>query len=105
MLNQLKSQKGISVIVVAAGLTAFLGFLALVVDLGMLYSARSDASKAADAASLAGAKYFIDQGALPTSLSQSMKDDAKAHAKAIGSQNKIRGVNIQPQRSSLTIQT
>jgi hypothetical protein len=28
-------------------------------------------------------------------LQKQLKDDAKAHAKAIGSQNKIRGVNVQ----------
>ena len=75
----------------AAGLTAFLGFLAIVLDLGMLYAARSDAQKAADAASLAGAKYFLDQGSLPTTLTQPMRDESKAYAKAIGAQNAIRG--------------
>jgi hypothetical protein len=72
-----------------------LGFLALVIDLGMLYAARSDAAKAADAASLAGAKYFLDQGTLPAAISQPMKDDSKAMAKAVAGQNKIRGVSVQ----------
>ena len=90
-----KPEKGVSVVIVAAGLTAFLGFLAIVLDLGMLYAARSDAQKAADAASLAGAKYFIDQGSLPTVLTQAMRDEAKAYAKAIGTQNSIRGGTIQ----------
>ena len=62
----------------------------------MLYAARSDAQKAADAASLAGAKYFLDQGSLPTTLTQAMRDESKAYAKAIGTQNSIRGGTIQP---------
>ncbi|PYV84765.1 MAG: hypothetical protein DMG05_23980 [Acidobacteria bacterium] len=95
MSSRWKSEQGVSVIIVAAGLTAFLGFLALVIDLGMLYAARGDAHKAADAAALAGAKYFIDQGTLPSSLSQTDKNNARAFAKAIGSENKIRGANIQ----------
>ena len=52
MSSRWKSEQGVSVIIVAAGLTAFLGFLALVIDLGMLYAARGDAHKAADAAAL-----------------------------------------------------
>jgi len=94
MCNRSNRDKGISVIIVAAGLTTFIGFLALVVDLGMLFASRSDAQKAADAAALAGARYFIDQGSMPTTLSQTMRDESKAFAKAIGAQNKIRGVNI-----------
>jgi hypothetical protein len=95
-MKKQKREKGVSVIIVAAGLTSFLGFLAIVLDLGMLYAARSDAQKAADAAALAGAKYFIDQGSLPTVLTQTMRDEAKAFAKAVGSQNSIRGGTIQP---------
>jgi len=96
MKSQKSAEGGVSVVIVAAGLTAFLGFLAIVLDLGMLYAARSDAQKAADAASLAGAKYFLDQGSLPTTLTQPMRDESKAYAKAVGSQNAIRGGNVQP---------
>jgi hypothetical protein len=95
MKSQKSAERGVSIIIVAAGLTTFLGFLAIVLDLGMLYAARSDAQKAADAASLAGAKYFLDQGSLPTTLTQTMRDESKAYAKAIGSQNTIRGGAIQ----------
>ena len=96
MKTQETAERGVSIVIVAAGLTAFLGFLAIVLDLGMLYAARSDAQKVADAASLAGAKYFLDQGSLPTSLTQSMRDESKAYAKAVGAQNAIRGGNVQP---------
>jgi len=96
MKSEKSVERGVSVVIVAAGLTAFMGFLAIVLDLGMLYAARSDAQKAADAASLAGAKYFLDQGSLPTTLTQTMRDESKAYAKAIGTQNSIRGGTIQP---------
>jgi hypothetical protein len=96
MRSQKTVEKGVSIVIVAAGMTAFLGFLAIVLDLGMLYAARSDAQKAADAASLAGAKYFLDQGSLPTTLTQTMRDESKAYAKAIGAQNAIRGGSVQP---------
>lgn len=102
MHKQQNSERGISVIMVAAGLTAFLGFLALVIDLGMLYSARSDAQKAADAAALAGAKYFIDQPTLPASLDSAIKDKSRAFAQAVGAENKIRGTAIQT--SEITVQ-
>jgi hypothetical protein len=96
MKTQQQTERGVSLIIVAAGLTAFLGFLAIVLDLGMVYAARSDAQKAADAASLAGAKYFLDQGSLPTTITQPMRDESKAYAKAVGAQNAIRGGNVQP---------
>src|SRR5262245_12484703 len=96
MKNHASREKGVSLIIVTAGLMTFLGFLAIVLDLGMVYAARSDAQKVADAASLAGAKYFLDQGSLPTTLTQSMRDEAKAFAKAVGAQNAIRGGSVQP---------
>ncbi|MCI0620940.1 MAG: pilus assembly protein TadG-related protein [Acidobacteria bacterium] len=96
MKSRESTERGVSLVIVAAGLTAFLGFLAIVLDLGMLYAARSDAQKAADAASLAGAKYFLDQGSLPTTLTTPMLNESKAYAKAIGAQNAIRGGNVQP---------
>ncbi len=101
MKKRWQREKGVSLVIVAAGLTAFIGFLALVIDLGMLYAARGDAQKAADAAALAGARYFIDQGTMPASLTSQMKDDSRAMAQAIGGQNKIRGTNIQP--SEITV--
>jgi hypothetical protein len=42
---------------------ALLGFLALAIDMGMLYVAHNDAQRAADAAALAGASAFMEQDA------------------------------------------
>jgi hypothetical protein len=55
-----KSERGSAIVFVAVTLPALLGFLALGIDLGMLFVARTDAQRAADAAALAGASAFID---------------------------------------------
>lgn len=54
------SERGSAIVFVAVTLPALLGFLALGIDLGMLFVARTDAQRAADAAALAGASAFID---------------------------------------------
>ena len=59
----LRSERGATLILVAVAMTALLGFLALAIDLGMLYTARADAQRAADAAALAGASAFLDNSA------------------------------------------
>ena len=101
MNKQQHAQRGISVIMVAAGLTAFLGFLALVIDLGTAHSARSDAQKAADAAALAGASTL---STVPTFLplcTMPLRHGPGLSA-TIGAENKIRGTAIQP--SEVTVQ-
>ena len=57
-MNTSKKQEGYVVIVVAALLAALTSFLALAVDIGVLYSARTSAQEVADAAALAGAFTF-----------------------------------------------
>ncbi|HJS42614.1 MAG TPA: pilus assembly protein TadG-related protein [Gemmatimonadales bacterium] len=54
------SERGAAIVFVGVTLPALLGFLALGIDLGMLFAARTDAQRAADAAALAGASAFID---------------------------------------------
>lgn len=55
-----KSERGATMVIVALSMAALFGFLALAIDLGMLYVAHSDAQRAADAAALAGASAFLD---------------------------------------------
>lgn len=59
-VTSIRSERGATMIVVAVAMTALLGFLALAIDLGMLYVAHSDAQRAADASALAGASAFLD---------------------------------------------
>jgi hypothetical protein len=57
-------KRGATLVFVAVAMGALFGFLALAIDLGMLFVAREDAQRAADAAALAGASAFLEnQGA------------------------------------------
>lgn len=53
---------GVSLVLVALSLVALLAAASLGIDLGLLYVARSEAQRAADAAALAGASAFVDSG-------------------------------------------
>lgn len=58
--TRVANQRGATLVFVTVALGAIFGFMALAIDLGMLYVARSDAQRAADAAALAGASAFLD---------------------------------------------
>lgn len=59
-----RGERGATLVFVAVAMGALFGFLALAIDLGMLFVARNDAQRAADAAALAGASAFLEyQGA------------------------------------------
>ena len=74
------SERGITLFMAAAGMFAMLGFIALAVDMGMLYTARADCQKVADAAALAGAKEaFLVPNSNPT---QAATDAAISAARA-----------------------
>jgi len=64
-MNNSKKQEGFVLVVVAIVLVALVGFLALAVDIGVLYSARTSAQGVADAAALAGAFTFINDTQSP----------------------------------------
>ncbi len=56
--HRLANRGGAVLVFVALGLVVFLGIAALAVDLGLLYLARGEAQRAADAAAHAGAGFF-----------------------------------------------
>ncbi len=64
-MNTSKKQEGFVIAVLAIVLLALVGFLALAVDIGVLYSARTSAQGVADAAALAGAFTFINDTKSP----------------------------------------
>src|SRR2546422_9515932 len=64
-MNTSKKQKGFVLVVLALLLVVLIGFLALAVDVGILYSARTSAQEVADAAALAGAFTFINDTQSP----------------------------------------
>ncbi|WP_202114630.1 pilus assembly protein TadG-related protein [Vreelandella zhuhanensis] len=53
-----KHQRGVSTVLVAVSLLVLLGFAALAIDVGNLYVARNELHNAADAGSLAGARFL-----------------------------------------------
>lgn len=53
-------ERGVTMITVAVSITALLAFAALAVDMGLIYTARTHAQHAADAAALAGAYTFLN---------------------------------------------
>jgi Flp pilus assembly protein TadG len=79
---------GYIIVTLAILLFVLLGFSALAVDLGMMYSARSSAQRAADAAALAGAFTFIVD---PTSPQPAT---ATQHAQQAAISNKILGADV-----------
>jgi hypothetical protein len=56
----LRDERGSVMVVVALAMTALLSMVALAVDVGMLFTARGEAQRVADAAALAGAASFIE---------------------------------------------
>jgi Flp pilus assembly protein TadG len=88
--TETRSEEGGFVLVaVAAVLVALVGFVALGVDVGMLYSARTSAQRIADAAALAGAFTFISDP-----LTADHNGTATQHATQIATSNSILGVPV-----------
>jgi hypothetical protein len=82
----LRDRRGAMLVMAAASLVAVMGALALAVDVGLLYTARGEAQKAADAAALAGAGSFLED---PDG------DAAKELAEEVGEQNIVRQESVQ----------
>lgn len=58
---KLLNRRGATLAVVAVSLVALLAIMSLAIDMGMMYSARNEAQRVADAAALAGASAFCDR--------------------------------------------
>ena len=80
-----KKDEGFVLVTVAVLLVALIGFVALAVDVGVLYGARTSAQEVADAAALAGAFTFINN---PTA---SQPATASNHALEVALNNSILG--------------
>jgi len=83
-----KDEKGVFLVAVALMLIALLAFVALAVDTGVLYSARTDAQEVADAAAMAGAFTFVNTPSLPQPAT------AATHALGIATANTVMGKAI-----------
>jgi len=86
------SQSGLSIFIVAVGLTLILAITGFAVDLANLYVARNEAQRAADSAALAGASEFVKagftSGLMPSSQVAPL---AAQQATQVGNQNLVIG--------------
>ena len=80
-----KKEEGWVLVTVAFALIAMVGFVALAVDVGMLYAARTSAQEVADAAALAGALTFINNPLAP------QPETAQEHALQVALNNEVMG--------------
>jgi hypothetical protein len=71
-------RRGATIVLLAVAGLALLGMLALAVDLGMAFTARSEAQRVADAAALAGGSAFLDVPG--TAAEQAARDRAYEYA-------------------------
>ncbi len=90
-------ERGSVMVIVALTAFALIGLLALGIDLGALFNARSEAQRAADAAALAGASAFLDQ---PRSQAPQVAED---RAIQYGTSNEIRKQPIAPADMSVWV--
>ncbi len=82
------NEDGSAMALVAISLTALVSLMALGIDVGMLFNARSEAQRAADSAALAGASAFLDYPA------KEAPKPAQERAVEYAVQNEIRNVAI-----------
>ncbi len=89
------AERGVSLFLVALSLVAILGAASLAIDLGMLYVARSQAQRAADAAALAGAAAFINSGCTTAAggcvAGGAQESLARQQAENVGDENDVAG--------------
>src|SRR5215468_10014264 len=95
-------ERGVTMIIVAIAMFSMLAMVALAVDVITLYSARSEAQRAADSAALTAAKMLVDSGVTgdPTLTNPSVQTNAQAYAteaaKDVAAQATIGGQGILP---------
>lgn len=88
------NEQGYTLVIIAAVIVVFLGFTALSVDMGILYSARASAQRAADSAALAGAFVFITRSDLTETTTPKQSDVIKENAIKTAATNKMLGATV-----------
>ena len=88
------NEHGYTAFLIISMLVVFLGFAALSIDVGVLYSARASAQRAADAAALAGAFVFVTRGDLDETTTPKQSDVIKENAIKTAAQNKMLGAPV-----------
>ena len=90
-------ERGSVTVIVALSMTVLVALLALGIDLGGLFNARSEAQRAADAAALAGASAFLD--ADQTAVTSA----ATARAIEFATSNEVRNEAVLPEEVSVWV--
>src|SRR5262245_46757175 len=101
------SERGITLYITAAGMFALIGFIALAVDMGNLYTVRADCQKIADAAALAGAKeaFFYAPADPVVTAREAAISAARANYSPInGNDNRLKDANIVVNTTEHTVQ-
>src|SRR5215472_17631036 len=104
-LGQHTTERGATLILVAAGLVMVLGLGALAIDLASFYVVRSEAQRSADAAALAGATVFASGGCTtgPSGCSN-LQSGATNDAIAVRNKNLVGGQNPNIQAADISFQ-
>lgn len=84
--SRLRNERGAVLVLMALALVVFLGIAALAIDLGLLFVARSEAQRTADAAAHAGAGYFL--------VAPNDEAGARNAAVAVAGANTVRGDSV-----------
>lgn len=87
-------RRGTAAILTVVAIPVLIGFTALAVDVGVLYNARAEAQRAADAAALAGAWELLDEDRLTGTPEMSLEEQlARQSAAEYAARNMVRGVS------------
>jgi Flp pilus assembly protein TadG len=97
-----KTERGVSLLVVAGGLVMLLAIGAITIDLGSFYLARDEAQRAADAAALAAAKVLADSGCVGSGTCATAESAATQKAISVGDQNTIGGQSVSLQSGDVS---
>jgi Flp pilus assembly protein TadG len=100
-----RAERGAMLVLVAVTLVVLLAVAALAIDLGMLYVARNEAQRAADAAALAGAEVFITSGCTSTggcTAGGPQETLARQQAEAVAAHNYIIGQSVIVEDTDIT---
>lgn len=89
--GRVTNERGSVLLLAVLFLVAGLGLSALVIDLGLLYVARSEAQRAGDAGAHAGAVHLIQNWQVPKVV---LEDQVKEEAVRVARSNRVRGGDV-----------
>src|SRR5690242_7413525 len=96
--NQWKriSERGSTLVIVAAAMVGLLGVCAIAIDLAGYYLARAEAQRAADAAALAGASAFVNTGCATSGCTSGGMQEPLARQQAEAVETQIPSLELPP---------